>query len=109
MNKIATTLFVVGGLAILGGIVLGFISYETPLAGYDYLTEKNYTVLFTWIGAGIISGIMMFGFAEIIRLLQVQKDTLMKLTGDNHQEVASQKEKGKFGKFMDEVENARNN
>ncbi|MCT1575721.1 hypothetical protein M3E13_05455 [Oceanobacillus kimchii] len=109
MNKIAIVLFVVGGLAILGGIVIGFTAYETPQPGYEFITDKNYTILFAWIGGGLISGIMMFGFAEIIRLLDVQKETLRKMVGDNHQEIASQKEKGRFDKFMDDVENARNN
>ncbi|RDW18059.1 hypothetical protein CWR48_10670 [Oceanobacillus arenosus] len=73
MNKIAISLYVIGVLAIIGGIVNGFVAYQIPLDGYQYLTEKDYTVLITWIAAGVISGIMMFGFAEIIKLLSEKK------------------------------------
>ncbi|MCT1579063.1 hypothetical protein M3E13_16045 [Oceanobacillus kimchii] len=94
------------------------------------ITEESFTVFISYIIAGAIIGIMMFGFAEIINILdkkhKTQEETLTKLndlkwefgglmesrgksSGDTHQEVASQKEKGKFGRFMDDVEKARNN
>lgn len=69
MNKIAIALRVIGVLAVFGGIINGVATYQTPLEGYTHLKEEDYSVLITWIAAGIISGIMMFGFAEIINLL----------------------------------------
>ncbi|WP_054859158.1 hypothetical protein [Gracilibacillus sp. JCM 18860] len=70
MNKIAIVIKVIGVLALIGGIIVGFNLYETPLEGYDYLTEKDYSVLFTWIAYGIIICFIFLGFGEIITLLQ---------------------------------------
>jgi hypothetical protein len=53
----------------LGGVIIGISSYRIPVEGYEYITEESFQVLFGWIGAGVISGIMMFGFAEIVKLL----------------------------------------
>lgn len=78
MNKVAVALYVIGALAIIGGVFVGLSTYEVPLEGYYTLTEKNYSVLFTWIGAGVISGVMFFGFAEIINLLSKQVEIIEK-------------------------------
>lgn len=78
MNKVAVALYVIGALAIIGGVFVGLGAYEVPMEGYYTLTEKNYTVLFTWIGAGVISGVMFFGFAEIINLLSKQVELIEK-------------------------------
>jgi hypothetical protein len=74
MNKIAVALKVIGVIALLGGVVGGFILYETPAEGYDYLTDKDYGVLFTWIAYGVISCFLFLGFGEIITLLQRSLD-----------------------------------
>lgn len=78
MNKVAVALYVIGALAIIGGVFMGLSTYEVPMEGYYTLTEKDYTVLFTWIGAGVISGVMFFGFAEIINLLTKQVELIEK-------------------------------
>ena len=101
MNKIALALNIIGGLAILGGIIIGFATYSTPLEGYTYLTEEDYSVLFTWIGAGLISGIMMFGFAEIINLLDKIKKGIL----NEVEEPKKEKEPSEADKYMENILN----
>ncbi|MCM3739252.1 hypothetical protein M3210_03105 [Oceanobacillus luteolus] len=103
MNKVALALNVVGALAILGGIIVGFSSYQEPLPGYTYITEENYSVLFTWIGVGLISGIMMFGFAEIINLLDKIKMGIYK----DSNKSGNEKEPGKATKYIEEILNKK--
>ena len=100
MNKIAISLYVIGAFAIIGGFIVGFETYEVPMEGYEFLTEKNYTILFTWIASGIISGTMFFGFAEIIKLLDQQVEQNRKIyeqirkmqNGDKREYILSTKE-----------------
>ena len=101
MNKIAIALNVIGVLAIIGGIIIGFATYSMPLEGYYTLTEEDYSVLFTWIGAGLISGIMMFGFAEIINLLDKIKNKL----GNETEEPKIEKEPSEADKYMENILN----
>ena len=101
MNKIALALNIIGGLAILGGIIIGFATYKIPLEGYTYLTEEDYGVLFTWIGAGLISGIMMFGFAEIINLLDKIKNGIL----NEAEEPKIEKEPSEADKYMENILN----
>nr|WP_217588714.1 hypothetical protein [Lentibacillus saliphilus] len=72
MNKVAIALNTVGALSIVGGFIVGLNLYKIPMDGM-YSSEENYAVLLTWIAAGFISGIIMFGFAEIVNLLDEKK------------------------------------
>ena len=77
MNGIAVPLFAVGWLCVLGGLVLGFQNYEiavgleeTIIGTTEELTDKSFGRFFMYVMAGVISGLIMFGFAEILNLLQ---------------------------------------
>lgn len=65
MNKIATAIKVIGWLSILGGIVLGI--GEARL-------EESFWVFVINVLYGIGIAILVFGFSEIINLLQKKKD-----------------------------------
>lgn len=99
MSKISKTLYVIGVLAIVGGIVIGFTSYDVVVGyeedvfgiGTDPVTEKNVSVLFTWIGAGLISGVMMFGFAEIVNQLVKQTEYQKKMYDEMTKEEGKRK------------------
>ncbi|MDY7044019.1 MAG: hypothetical protein ACQEWU_05315 [Bacillota bacterium] len=80
MNKIAISLYVVGVFAIIAGVILGLQDSATVVTSENILGEIEYEETITWtifwaytIG-GIISGIMMFGFGEIIRILDEKKE-----------------------------------
>ena len=68
------TLRIIGALAILGGFFIGLDLYEVPIEGYRHLTEKDWTIFFTWFGYGIISGILFFAFAQILDHLETKND-----------------------------------
>ena len=68
-NRMATALVWIGCLAILGGLIIGISEYDVQIEGYEYLSEKDYGILFTWIAYGVIAGIIFFAFAEVINLL----------------------------------------
>jgi|SRR5690625_1022951 len=80
MNKIAKALFIIGWVAIASGIILAFTNYQT-VVGYEEavsafadpepIVEESFIVFISYIIAGVIVGIMMFGFAEIVKLLDV--------------------------------------
>ncbi|GGJ50826.1 hypothetical protein [Virgibacillus salexigens] len=83
MNKIAIALYVVGFIAIIGGVVLGVQGTETLVPKENVIGEIEYELENSWsqstfwayVIGGIISGIMMFGFGEIIRILDEKKET----------------------------------
>lgn len=86
---IAKALIVVGWLAILGGVILGFQNYEVVagveeniLGGLDEVTDKSFGRFFMYAIAGTISGLMMFGFAEILNLLDKGNATKQRI--ENH-------------------------
>ena len=76
MNRIAIPLFAIGWLCIAGGLILGFTNIETMVPETDVLGDTvmvegaSWTIFFSYLFAGIITGCMMFGFAEILNLLQ---------------------------------------
>ena len=97
MNRIAELLFIIGWLTIAGGIVLGIANYET-VVGYESsefsiydgepITETSWENAAIYILAGLIWGIMIFGFAEIIRILDdkrnLAKQSLQELVNLNN-------------------------
>ena len=60
---------IVGFLLIIVSVFVGFTSYEVDLEGYGEV-EKSFAVLFTWIGAGTTSGLLLVGVGEIIHKLE---------------------------------------
>jgi hypothetical protein len=78
MNKIAKALFIIGWVCIASGIILAFTNYQT-VVGYEEsiildpepIVEKSFIVLISYVIGGVILGIMMFGFAEIVKLLDI--------------------------------------
>lgn len=68
-NSIAKALKVLGWLVMIIGIITGLI-----LANDDYYGEFDWGIAVSMGTQSIINGIMFFGFAEIIRLLQSIKD-----------------------------------
>lgn len=87
MNRIAEFLFIIGWLTIAGGIVLGIANYET-VVGYETgefsiydeepITDTSWETAAIYILAGLIWGIMIFGFAEIIRILDDKRSLAKK-------------------------------
>lgn len=75
MNRIAAPLYVIGWLTIACGMYLGYFNMETMVPETDMFGDttmvegKSWTIFFMYLFAGLISGIVMFGFAEIIKLL----------------------------------------
>jgi hypothetical protein len=69
MNKVAQTIRVIGILALVGGFLIGFLTFEQPVPGYTHLTEADWSVFWTWSLYGAFACIIMFGFSEIINLL----------------------------------------
>ncbi|MDY7222097.1 hypothetical protein [Halalkalibacterium halodurans] len=70
MNDVAKALYVIGWLTIIGGLVLGFANREIEVEGLVYShTETSWAIFFIYFVGGIISGVIMFGFAEIVNLL----------------------------------------
>lgn len=50
------------------------IAGEPLYPGGDVPTEPSWTIFFMYLIAGVITGIMMFGFAEIVNLLDKGND-----------------------------------
>ncbi|MED4124044.1 hypothetical protein P4641_08650 [Halalkalibacterium halodurans] len=70
MNDVAKALYVIGWLTIIGGLVLGFANREVEVEGLVYThTETSWLIFFAYFIGGIIWGVIMFGFAEIVNLL----------------------------------------
>ncbi|WP_026908973.1 hypothetical protein [Paucisalibacillus globulus] len=65
MNKIASAIKVIGWLAIVGGIVLGINAASFEDSFWVFVIHALY-------GIGI--AILVFGFAEIINLLQKKRE-----------------------------------
>mgnify|MGYP000041833151 CR=1 FL=1 len=65
-NKMAKILRVVAIIEIVCGFIVGAILGDTFEIGYDY----NWGLCIGIIVAGVINGIFILGFAEIIQLLQ---------------------------------------
>ena len=80
MNRIAIPLFVIGWLCVAGGLILGFTNIEIMVPEKDVFGDtvmvegESWTIFFSYLFAGIITGCMMFGFAEILNLLQKAND-----------------------------------
>lgn len=65
MNRISIAIYVVGWLAIVGGLVLALEVWGSTLV----IDPIPWLDIIYHIGSGVIVGIVIFGFAEIINLL----------------------------------------
>lgn len=88
----ATVLIYAGVAAILGGIVAGLAMYEISPGGYSYRAEYDYSILWSWIAAGVVSGILLLGFAEVINLLDKINNKLEKESA-SEEDVEGDKER----------------
>jgi len=69
-NPIARILLVVGILEIIAGFICGIVFSQVEVQGYiGKETEFNITVFFTWFISTLVSGLLIIGFSEVIRLL----------------------------------------
>lgn len=72
-NVVASILRMFAILIYIGGFLLGFLTSGTVEYWTDSLYYALLSALPTW-GTAFVSGTLMFGFSEIIRLLQVIAD-----------------------------------
>ena len=72
MNKVAQAIRIIGILALVGGFLIGFLTFEQPVEGSLYKTEADWSVFWTWTLYGAFACAIMFGFSEIINLLDKQ-------------------------------------
>jgi DNA integrity scanning protein DisA with diadenylate cyclase activity len=93
MNYIARWLFAVGWLSIVSGVILGFIKgrIETLNIIDEIETTLSFPILFMYAIVGLISGLMMFGFAEIVNLLDKGNQTKNRI--ENHLKYESKMKK----------------
>ncbi|WP_164219413.1 hypothetical protein [Virgibacillus sp. YIM 98842] len=70
MNFIATLLYTIGWVCIASGIILGYFNHLPNVPGME---EASFVTFVTHVFVGVVSGILMFGFAEIVKLLDEQK------------------------------------
>jgi phosphotransferase system glucose/maltose/N-acetylglucosamine-specific IIC component len=113
MNTIAVWLYITGVLAIIGGIILGFQNYEVVI-GYEEsilssidpepIIEKSWPVFWVYTLTGVVSGILLFGFAEIINILDDIRNRMK-----DHQDKRESKEYKNKSKFNDFVEKSIRN
>ena len=64
-NGVAIAIRILALITIIGGLILGFILGKDP-----YYDEFSFALAVVYWAAGIVTGIILLGFAEIIRLLQ---------------------------------------
>lgn len=74
LNPMAIILYVLGGITILSGFLLGLDAKDTTKLLYS--DDSDWTAFFIWFGPGIITGVILLGMGEIIRILDVKKKTL---------------------------------
>lgn len=65
-NGVASAIRILALITIIGGLILGFILGKDP-----YYDEFSFALAVVYWAAGIVTGIILLGFAEIIRLLQI--------------------------------------
>lgn len=65
-NSVANAIHILAWVTIIGGLILGFLLGKDP-----YYDEFSFALAVVYWAAGIVTGIMLMGFAEIIRLLQL--------------------------------------
>lgn len=78
---VSNILYVIGILTIIAGIVIGLIELEQPVPGYQYVTETHPELFFAWFITGLVTGMLLIGFSEIIRLLQEGVELLERQNG----------------------------
>ena len=64
-NSVASAIRILAWVTIIGGLILGFFLGKGP---YD--NEFSFTIAVIYWAVSIVTGIMLMGFSEIIRLLQ---------------------------------------
>jgi len=66
---IAVVIAIVGGLAIVGGVILCIETWPgDPVAGYTWKTAA-YVPAFTWLFSAIVTGVIFFAFAAALTYL----------------------------------------
>jgi|SRR5699024_4385661 len=78
-NRVAFLLKMIGLFCVVGGLFIGLNSYEVTSSDPLYASEKDYGALFTWIAYGGITAVILYAFAEIIVLLEENKNNTDKL------------------------------
>ncbi len=68
-NPVATALTVIAILIFLCGFIAGIVLGNVEVGSIYTHTEFSFAIAFTYWAISFISGIMMLGFAEIIKLL----------------------------------------
>jgi len=70
-NIVATILTIIAWVTFIGGFIMGIVYGNVEIEGYysDY-TEFSFQVAFIYWAVSFISGMMLLGFAEIIKLLE---------------------------------------
>lgn len=73
-NPIATALTVIAWIVFIGGFIAGIVLGTVEVDGYyfDY-TEFSFAIALIYWSVSLISGTMLLGFAEIIKLLNAIK------------------------------------
>ena len=72
--SIAIVMGIIGGLSILGGIILGVITWPgDPGSGYLWKTTA-YIPAITWMFTGFVSGVVFFAFAAGLSYLHEAKE-----------------------------------
>jgi ABC-type sulfate transport system permease component len=88
-NSVAKALTTIGIIIILGGLILGVIlGNNNDLYGYD----TNYTVVVTWSAVGIISGMLIIGLSEVIKILH-EINLKLNMSKDMEESNANQSDK----------------
>lgn len=89
-NSIAKVIRIIGIIEIFAGLFLGlYFGKSTTMDEYldDYTTTINWSVAFIWIGAGVVSGMLLYGFSEVIELIHNINKKLGNDTESNNPET----------------------
>lgn len=115
MNTIARALFIIGWITIASGIILAFtnfqvvVGYEEPLTSFsepEPIVEESFTVFISYIVAGLVVGIMMLGFGEIVNLLdRIHRS----INGNPGTDSETKNKKGEVSKYNQFIQDSINN
>lgn len=90
-SKLGGIIKIIGIIVIVAGIVVGFVLANDKFSGFDFFTALIY-----W-GIGLISGLLLFAFGEVIYLVNFTADTnrfiLEELTEINNKLITNATEK----------------
>ncbi|KGP92728.1 hypothetical protein N780_13450 [Pontibacillus chungwhensis BH030062] len=69
-NVIAKLLLAIGIIQIVAGFICGIVFSQGEAEGaFDHETQFNFTIFFTWFLSTLVSGVLIIGFSEVVRLL----------------------------------------